>query len=240
MTLDTAQKALVSLQALDAQIAKLDARVEQAEQKRHIAAARAKLAEGEQRLARLQEALDELDLKTAQLQTEAEQAGVKIATEQLKLQNSSDHREASALSQELGTLIKQREKQENEALILMEKRQQYADARIDTEVKMNRLREIETRELASYKTLYKTVNSAKAELLSQRESLLKHLKPDIIARYEELRRAKGGIAVARYHKGKCEGCAVSIAVVERAAIEASEDIPTCPNCKRLLVVDTDA
>jgi predicted nucleic acid-binding Zn-ribbon protein len=231
------QKALLGIQDIDLKIAGLEARLANAEYKQHIAAARAKLAEGERRLTGISAAISDLDKQITNLQDHVDNTVAKQSAEQAKIEHSRDHREVDALSHELETLAKRKEQLETEELDLLEKKQSFTEARIDTDVKMNRLREIEAEQLGAYKAFYQKVSAAKAELLSQRETYAGALAPATLKRYDSLREAKGGFAVARYHEGVCEGCSMAVPTSARGAIEDGEDISACPNCKRLLIVE---
>lgn len=59
------------------------------------------------------------------------------------------------------------------------------------------------------------------------------LPSDALADYDDLRRKKGGRAVAAIHRGRCEGCQVAlpIANIDRARLG---EITHCNNCGRIL------
>lgn len=54
--------------------------------------------------------------------------------------------------------------------------------------------------------------------------------------YEDLRRRKGGIAVARIKGGACSGCRVTLPAGLRHQAMAPDAIVQCPNCERILSV----
>ena len=60
------------------------------------------------------------------------------------------------------------------------------------------------------------------------------LPSDALADYDELRRKKGGRAVAAINRGRCEGCQVALPVanIDRARLG---EIARCNNCGRILV-----
>ncbi|MCW5881047.1 MAG: hypothetical protein KIS91_08975 [Anaerolineae bacterium] len=60
------------------------------------------------------------------------------------------------------------------------------------------------------------------------------LPSDVLADYDDLRRKKGGRAVAAINRGRCEGCQVAlpIANIDRARLG---EIALCNNCGRILV-----
>jgi uncharacterized protein len=80
--------------------------------------------------------------------------------------------------------------------------------------------------------LTKAVNSADARRLAQQAKIL----PRNLAVYEDVRRRRGGVAVARVGSGNCSGCRVSIPEAIRRRAFAPDQVAQCPNCERILYV----
>jgi len=238
MALSREEQSLLALQDTDLKLSQLEDQFEKAPYKQRIALARQKIAEGEKRLAAITMARDELEAKISELQEEIDDFSARMNLQQAKMQNSSDHREVETLARELESLIKQKEKRENEGLGLMEKRSAFGESLRDTEEKLEQLREIEAREMAAYKELYQKAQEAKTLLQARRAEYLPEISPQTVARYEKIRATKNGIGVALYHDGKCDGCSVMVPFAQQAAIENAETLSICPSCKRLLVVDS--
>ena len=57
-----------------------------------------------------------------------------------------------------------------------------------------------------------------------------------LAVYEDVRRRRGGVAVARIAGGNCGGCRVSIPEAVRRRAFAPDQLAQCPNCERILYV----
>lgn len=57
-----------------------------------------------------------------------------------------------------------------------------------------------------------------------------------LALYEDLRRRKGGLAVARIRGGACSGCRVALPAGLRHQAMAQDSLAQCPNCERILAV----
>ena len=59
----------------------------------------------------------------------------------------------------------------------------------------------------------------------------------LLGRYEELAGQYGGVAVARYVDGRCDGCHIQLSAVARDQLtRAAEDaVVNCEECGRLLV-----
>lgn len=68
----------------------------------------------------------------------------------------------------------------------------------------------------------------------EQAAALSSTSPDLLARYEALRRSHGGRAVAEVRSGVCSACRVTLtpAALQRARLVA--ELPHCDNCGRIL------
>lgn len=69
---------------------------------------------------------------------------------------------------------------------------------------------------------------------SQRGSLVATLDAVEIQRYEGLRRAKGGVAVAKVERGLCHGCRMSLPTRDQQQVRHGRKIVLCSTCGRIL------
>jgi len=77
----------------------------------------------------------------------------------------------------------------------------------------------------------------KLKLLKERRSLiLKKIPKDIMAKYEELRAKKSGVAVTVMKNGFCTVCNMEIPVSDADKIRDPEKMYKCPMCGRMLVM----
>src|SRR5262245_44448857 len=88
------------------------------------------------------------------------------------------------------------------------------------------------------------LTAAEAELdveidrdLGERAALAEGLDEQLLAEYERLRTALGGIGVARFDGGRCLGCQLMLSAVERDRLKglAPDSLVHCEECGRLLV-----
>jgi len=237
MGLTKEEQSLLEIQEIDIKLGQVNERLEKAPHKQRITATRAKIAEGKKRLALIEAARAELDKKTSDLQAEVDDFNERMTAHQATMQQSSDHRAVANLSKELEVLMKQKEKRENEGMNLMEKRSDFGEAHKDTSDKVEKLQEIEAREMAAYKEYFNELKTAHTALQAKRAQLAESVSADNFEKYEKVRAAKNGIGIALYSDGKCGGCQVMIPAAQRTAIETAGGIVTCPSCKRLLVVE---
>jgi uncharacterized protein len=81
------------------------------------------------------------------------------------------------------------------------------------------------------------VDAERADVAARRAAILPTLPDGLVARYEQLRRSLGGVAVARLNGGRCLGCHLTLSTSEldRIRHEPADALVECEHCGRLLV-----
>lgn len=76
-----------------------------------------------------------------------------------------------------------------------------------------------------------------ADAVAERAQLAEGFPTDLLALYERLREAKGGVGAAMLHRGACQGCQLSLDNAELARVRAAGDdeVVRCDDCGRILV-----
>jgi len=237
MGLKKEEASLLEIQEIDIKVAQLTEKAEKAPHRQRVMMTRAKIAEGQKRLELIEAARGELESKITVLEQGVDDFNRHMKSHQKLMQGSSDHREVQNFATELESLMKQKEKRENEGMNLMERRAEFGEAHKDTADKTNQLKEVEAQEVAAYEKYFAELKETHKELTARRAELAENVKPANLERYEAVRDAKNGIGIALYENGKCGGCQVLVPDAQRAEIEFARGLATCPSCKRLLVVD---
>lgn len=98
-------------------------------------------------------------------------------------------------------------------------------AEADWETRSSALREEETRLAAS-------LTGAEA----RREAHRSGLPPRALHLYDDIRRRRGGMAVAHVQGSMCAGCRVSVPESVRRRAFQPDQLAQCPNCERILYV----
>ena len=75
-----------------------------------------------------------------------------------------------------------------------------------------------------------------ADLRTRRDAKAVPLPPDALARYESLRRTRGGRAIAEVKGGTCQTCRVSLTTATLQRARAGSGFVPCSNCGRILYV----
>jgi predicted nucleic acid-binding Zn-ribbon protein len=73
-----------------------------------------------------------------------------------------------------------------------------------------------------------------AEYEAQRMGRVEYIDPDVLKRYEHVRRAHQGKGVARLDRNLCLGCRISLPVSTVNKARAGNALIQCPNCERIL------
>ena len=86
-----------------------------------------------------------------------------------------------------------------------------------------------------------TLGEEKVTLLKQLEGLMKdrdemvsHADPEHLVRYEKVRQARQGYAVARVERGMCQGCRLTLPTHEMQRLRSGSEPIQCNSCARIL------
>ena len=75
------------------------------------------------------------------------------------------------------------------------------------------------------------------ELTARREELVAQIDPDLVKLYKKTADKTGGVAVGKLEEEFCGICRTHIEGGRLIELRASAPLGTCPNCKRLLVIE---
>jgi predicted nucleic acid-binding Zn-ribbon protein len=180
------------------------------------------------------------DVRRAQRRIEGEVAGLtaRIEPEEKRLYDGSvrNPKELQNIQHELENLKDQRAKLEDQLLEVM--------TNLD---RVERDQAAATRKLAQEEARWeKDQGDLKHEALRlndlitrtdvRREAQKLKVTPRNLHVYEDVRRRRGGVAVARVTGGNCGGCRVGIPEAIRKRAFGSDQLAQCPNCERILYV----
>ncbi len=71
----------------------------------------------------------------------------------------------------------------------------------------------------------------------ERETLLQDIKPDMLKTYQQVFKARNGMAVAVVDNEHCYGCSMKIPPQIYNEVVQGDQLHTCPHCRRILYVD---
>ena len=227
---------LYHLQTIDLEIDERSRRLREVEaslgESEELRRARRALQEEETRLRQWRRKLRDLEL-------EMEGLNDKIASveEQLYGGHVRNPKELASLQQEVEYLRRRRgelEEQVLEAMIEVEEGEARAAKR------RRELAEVEAdwqRAQASLAAERDELKDRLSQLRERRAELERRIGADDLALYEDLRRRKGGQAVALIRDGLCQGCGVMLPLSRARQARQGDELVLCVNCERILCAE---
>ena len=80
-------------------------------------------------------------------------------------------------------------------------------------------------------------NSEKSQVSSQRNEMAAILDPASVQQYENLRKTKGGLGVARVERGLCQACRMSLPTQQQQKVRSAHLTVLCSSCGRILCLN---
>ena len=234
----TAQLRLIDLQALDAALAR-------AEHRRRTLPELAALAEAETRMAELRGALvraetevGDLDRELRRMENDVDQVRQRAVRDRQRMDSGAvPAKELESLQHELESLARRQSDLEDAELEVMERREE-ADGRLSAlRADAERVGTEAGTVSAARDKAFGEIDAAVARDRAQRTEVAAEIPADLLALYDRIRQASGGVGAAVISQRRCEGCRLEIAGSELRAIRAAapDDVLRCENCRRILV-----
>jgi predicted nucleic acid-binding Zn-ribbon protein len=238
------QLRLLDLQALDTAIDQLN----------HRRATLPEHAELERLTARLDDVAREIVVtETEESDIAREQAKAEGDVEQVVARATRDQqrldagqvgspRELENLQSEIASLQRRRSDLEDTVLEVMERRE-------DAQSRLARLVAEREQLTAEITTVTERRDSVLADIdrdvektVGERASVVAEIPADLRDLYEKVRAQNGGVGAARLHRGRCEGCHLSLDSASLNAIRdaAPDTVVRCEECRRILVRTADS
>lgn len=226
---------LLDLQVVDLEIDRLLHRRESMEELGLYRRAHEEVAGLDARLAEAEDRLRRHSLDADKAQGELDLAEQKLQREERRLYAGGlSAREAEAMRLEVESLRRHITEREDRILELL-------TAREEVEIEVGGLRrqraaaQVEKDRLdAAIKAEWQVIDADIARAEARKRDLVPLIAPELIALYEELRPHKEGVAVGRLAEGVCGGCHLRLTAAERVEVLRAYP-PRCLHCRRILV-----
>ncbi len=233
-----AQRRLLDLQALDTTLNQLAHKRKTLPQLAQLGQLARDIMAAQDARVSAQVTVDDLDRDIARLEKDVDQVRQRATKDQDRLVNGhAPARELEALQHEIASLARRQSELEDTELELLEQR----------ETAQATLEEVTARE-AAIRDEREAVEKQRDELLaditkdeefraSGRKPLVADLPADLIALYDRIREASGGIGAALLRAGRCGGCRLELSGGEKSKVRAAapDDVMRCEECGRILV-----
>lgn len=225
---------LIDLQVFDTRIAALEA--EAARLPKQIDAFHAALAEAKKTLETLKAKADitKKDLRTKEKDLDVVTA--KRTKAEARLWEVKNNTEYSAVLAEIEAIKQEKAKGEEEILTLMELQERLVVDVREAEARFKTREEQARQDEAVVRKKLAEVEAELAIVRGERESRARELPRPLLADYEKISKARGGVAVAAVNSGTavCGGCRVSIRPQAIQELKAARAPMLCESCGRYL------
>ncbi|HEX5511008.1 MAG TPA: C4-type zinc ribbon domain-containing protein [Actinomycetales bacterium] len=244
----TTANALDQVRLLDVQA--LDTRLNQIDHRRRNLPEHAQLTEAQRRADSVRDQLiaaqteaGDITRELAKAEADVELVRQRAARNQSRLDaGAGSAKDMQALQHELESLARRQSDLEDVELEVMERSElaQATVARLEAEQrevteaveKLTQARDAAVSEL-----------DAEAERVrAEREEIASGLDQGLMALYEKVREASGGVGAAALKGGRCEGCRLQLTPIDLNRIRAAspDEIVRCEECRRILVRTPDS
>ena len=231
--MDAQLKTLIDLQGVDSRIAVLE--TEAALLPREIAAVHAAIQALKEEVGAGKIRLDAAKKGQRAREKDLEVVQAKRSKTEGRLYEVKTNREYSAVLAEIEDIKQEKGRVEEEILVLMESQERLAADIKDAESRFKvRLAQGKQEEVAFQEKL-RVVETDLALARAERAELARQLPPAVLADYDKLLRARGGLALAQVVKPSfCGGCRMTITPQRLQDLRAQSALLPCESCGRYL------
>ncbi|MCL0029284.1 C4-type zinc ribbon domain-containing protein, partial [Dehalococcoidia bacterium] len=99
-----------------------------------------------------------------------------------------------------------------------------------------RIAQLRQNELTVLMASENSINDELPDLYERRKDMVSEVPPQTIAVYDNIRKVRGGHAVALVERGMCQACRISLPSTELQQARISQNIVRCDSCGRILVM----
>jgi len=231
--LDQKLQTLISLQAIDSRIAALEA--DAARLPKEIAAIHAGIEEAKQQVEQAKARLDAARKDQRAKEKDLEVVQGKRSKTEARLYEVKTNKEYSAVLIEIEDIKQEKGRMEEEVLVLMEAQERLTGDIREAEARFKQ-RETEGRgQEATAKELLRVVETDLAAVRTERKELAGQLPGPILADYDRILRARGGLALVPVTKPNfCGACRMTITPQRLQELRAQASLIPCESCGRYL------
>ena len=231
--MDAQLHTLIDLQGLDGRIAGLES--EAARLPRQIEAIQSALAEARKTAETVKTRLDATKKDLRLKEKDLEVANVKRQKLEARLYEVKTNKEYSAVLLEIEEAKQEKAKTEEEILNLMESQERLGVDIKDAEQRFKSRQDQARQDEAVVRTKLAAVERELEGLRAERRSRAKDLPPALLASYDRISKARGGVAVAAVTAAAvCGGCRVSIRPQAMQELRTGGALMLCESCGRYL------
>ncbi len=182
-----------------------------------------------------------LHLETDRKRIELEVDGLKQQIERYSLQQfqTKKNDEYRALAHEIENARRAITKLEDQEIEIMEQAERVQKEATAAAHAAAAAAQTGAKELGDLQAREDNLHAELTRLETDRDQLAAGVDPSVLSRYERLRKNKGERVIVGIDHGCCGGCHMRLPAQILIVCQADQEIPTCPNCARILYYTRD-
>ncbi len=189
------------------------------------------IEDGKHRLKEIQ-----LELNKIELRVKEDNQKIDHLKEQLFKVTTNKQYDATML--EIDHLKEQLDKDETIDIELMEEKDELLSKVGEQEKNVELLGKDLSERRTSLEKLQRESSAQKSQLENDRVEIIKSIEPQVIKRYETVRKARHGTAVVSVIGASCSGCGAMVPPQKIAEIRSDKIPLTCDECSRFLFIES--
>jgi predicted nucleic acid-binding Zn-ribbon protein len=186
------------------------------------------------RLEKEKERIEETKKLQRQFEGEVEDGFERIKKSKARLLTIKNNKEYQAVLKEIEETEKIIKDKEDSILGVMEEREEVQHTLNEKAKDLSAIRERVDKEVKSIQAEVDHARKRLSEEEKAREDVAKVVDSGILAKYENLRIARGGIAVSEVINTTCSGCNMNIPPQMYNELQRRDALRFCPNCERII------
>jgi predicted nucleic acid-binding Zn-ribbon protein len=232
------QLKLLDLQAADTALAQLNHRRRTLPELALIADCDRRAATGRTELVNAQTQLADLADAQRRLENDVDSVRQRAERDQHRIASAGvSAKEASGLEHEVTSLARRQSVLEDELLELMESRDTAEQAVLKLAAALDAIATERSAAEAIRDEVFAEISDAEAKYRVERAEFAATLPADLLALYDRVAAASGGVGAAMLKQRRCEGCRLELAGNELSVVRNAKpaEVLRCENCRRILI-----
>ncbi|MER3413648.1 MAG: hypothetical protein C4341_05315 [Armatimonadota bacterium] len=224
---------LLKLQKIDTEIHELEARFAAIDPGRKLTAA-VKMAReakdaAEAKLKEMRQELEDLQLKTKGIEQ-------KIEAEAKRLYSGGVYnaKDAEAIDREIANLKQRRAQADERVLELWELLPAVEKDFNEKQALLQEAESLLTQHQAKYEEVKRKFVAKARSLIAKRKEQASRCDPELLERYEAVRKKRAGVGIAEVVDETCSACGIAVPKAQIDSLTGGDCIETCSNCLRIL------
>jgi len=223
---------LVSLQAMDLVIDKIDKEIKQEQD--GLDSRITAVAEREERIADQEGQVEVLEKERRTLEDEMTDKIAHVKERQSKMMQVQTSREQTALLKEIEDAKKNVKENEEKIVTIMEQVEKLTVEMTEEKNVLKAEKALVDEEKEKVKTAIDDLNKGKKTKKNKRDKQAEAVNGTMIKKYEILRERRKGLAIVDVQDGVCQGCFMNLPPQKYNMLLRGDQVLECPSCQRLI------